>query len=109
MKEFLHAMVMVAMTVTMTTIIFVLAGAAFMTDACKLSNTGDLPSTLRGAFGCGIEGTMEVFGIIWYAAPVVFSLYLIQVFLMDAIYGVEYTDAKLSRSEEKADEKNSKE
>lgn len=103
-REFLYAEAIILGIV----IVVMLAGTAFVTDLCKLSDIGDLPSTLRCAFEFTIKGAMEVLEFIWPAVPITFLLCLIQTLLMDGIYGTKYNDAKISRPEEKKNEKLSK-
>lgn len=56
-----------------------------------------------------MEGLVVILDVLGPAALIVFLLYLIQVLFMDAIYGVEYTDAYMPRLEGMTNEKHSKE
>ena len=101
MKETLYAIAII-----MTTIIVMSASAAFVAEPCKLSDTGDLPSSLRCVFECVMEGLVVVLDFLVPAVPLIFLLDLILVLLLDAIYGTEYIDAKISFPEEKANKQN---
>ena len=103
-QEFLYAEAIILGIIIVTSACY-----AFVMYPCKLSDTGDLPSTLPCAFEFAMKSAMKVLEIIWPAVSITFLLRLIQALLMDEIYDTEYTDAYMSRLEGKTNEKHSEE
>lgn len=72
---------------------------ATVSDLCKLSRPSDLLSTLHCVF---VTEGMWLFAAL---VPFFIFFYLALVLVMDGIYGMEYTDAKISRTEQKTNKR----